>query len=1727
MNEIKIYNKGYGMSYFKKAFALMAVVAISTTDLFAYNVTIGDGGTACPAVSGDTITATEDCSISVETIQTALASGTLAINTGNTGGDGNIYVNSEIEWSTTNTLNLIARNNIYINKSITATNDNGKLALFYGQGAVNADNTSDYYVNAPINLKAGDNFITILGSNGAITTWTVVTTASDLQAIALDGNSVLGADVDASGIVNWTPIGDSSSDIFKGNFDGLGHVVDNLTINNSHLNTAGLFGYTSGATIKNIGLTNVNISASGEIGGLVGQAYTSKIKNVFVEGAITGATNRNIGGLVGHSFNSNIDNSYAKADIVISNNSGTNQSVGGLVGDNYHADSKIKNSYSSGTITLNTNSNSTASIGGLAGKNIGTITNSWYDNETNTQTMADSTTYGKTKAEILTALSSQDAWTAGSASGDASVEGYLAVTPLTLPQLVAFYTSSGEILFAGGFGTEADPYEITNWNQLQNINHSNILTQGYYYSLLNDLGSTTDGYTTQVKDGETLANSGKGWNPIGSQYSTFTGNFDGLGHTVDALTIDNSTSSYQGLFGAVKTGSNIKNVGATNVNIKGKIRVGALAGNNQGNISNAYSTGTVVGTGAFAGGLIGRNSGSVENSYSLAAATSAIQIGGLVGQNTGTISNSYASSSVASSSNSDTVGGLTNNFQGTVTNSYYDNETNTATMADSDTYGKTTAELKNLALDNWDIETYTATENTYPTLAWEESGNTYTKTWIIGQKSLIDINISNNTLAENNSADAIIGTLSTINSDTGDTFTYSLCGGVDDASFSITTNELQANAVFDYESKNSYEVCVRTTDSGSVTFDKNITIFITNVNEMPSISSTATTSVDEESAYSYTLGASDADGDSLTWSVKSGTNLPSWLELNTTTIPSSVTTLVDSGLIYPYGVAVDSSGNIYIADTSNNAIKKIDTSGNVATLVDSGLSSPSGVAVDSSGNIYIADTYNHTIKKRDTSGDVTTLVSGLNFPYGVAVDNSGNIYIADVGNNAIKKRDTNGTVTTLVDSGLDQPYGVAVDSSGNIYIADTQNHAIKKRDTSGNVTTLLDSNLNRPYSVAVDSSGNIYIADNRNNAIKKIDTSGNVTTLVDSGLNKPARVAVDSSGNIYIADTNNNAIKKYTPPITTTKLTGTPTNDDVGEHNISLVVSDGTNETEYNFTITVSNTNDTPTNISISANTLPENSTIGTIIADLNTTDIDVVDTHTYSFCGGTNDGNFTISGSELKSNAIFDYETTTSQIVCIRTTDSGSVTFDKNITITITNIDESVAGVCGTADVSIFESAPTTGLCNKGTTTAVTKSGDNFVWSCKGTTVGSNTGTDANCDAGVQSSNDDDNSNNSGDSGTNTGSDDDTNTGSGTDTTTIKVVSIPDILVDINSSKFVEINGTQTNEHNLSQYFKNTTSYSYVKKDTNTTVQWLNLNSITGDINLTTNIVENNTSLVDTKHYIKITGLNSDTNISTYFTIRFKDLNASLSNSITSDGNTTSGTTEDGVKYSTVTKGDSNATVYSNGITKYTIKDKAEAISQLADSKLVQSENGDLNITASTINNSGEIIDIEVLGFTSGDTKAQHILKLEDGNITQAISKVANTTTTVKEDRSVETNATINSNKVSVVANPDGTAQHILSVGDKISKAISKIKGATTTITNTGIDTQVDFNNTTYLISTDKDGETVPSKNNFKLIDTDNGDKLSVGSTVTVNTDGTMEINTTIPSNGLIVINVNENEEN
>jgi hypothetical protein len=290
--------------------------------------------------------------------------------------------------------------------------------------------------------------------------------------------------------------------------------------------------------------------------------------------------------------------------------------------------------------------------------------------------------------------------------------------------------------------------------------------------------------------------------------------------------------------------------------------------------------------------------------------------------------------------------------------------------------------------------------------------------------------------------------------------------------------------------------------------------------------------------------------------------------------------------IYPSDIAVDSAGNLYIADSSNNRIRKVDTSGMISTIAGNGtqgysgdggpataaqLASPSYIAIDSVGSLYIGDCINRVTRKVDPSGVISTVRGSSGVCSVQGVDSAGNMYyIANDFPGLINKIDPFGVISTVagngsygcsgdggpaIAAGIDMPNGLAVDSVGNIYISDYACNNIRKVDPSGAITRFAGNPgsygssgnggpataaaLGTPWDVAVDSVGNVYIADYGNDTIRKVDTSGIISTVGNgvgtfSGDGGPATaaainatdIAVDLAGNIFIADDERYVIRK-------------------------------------------------------------------------------------------------------------------------------------------------------------------------------------------------------------------------------------------------------------------------------------------------------------------------------------------------------------------------------------------------------------------------------------------------------------------------------------------------------------------------------------------------------------------------------------------------------------------------
>ncbi|EHR72054.1 filamentous hemagglutinin family N-terminal domain protein [Burkholderiales bacterium JOSHI_001] len=348
--------------------------------------------------------ASTSSSIGADTLSASLANGNVTIQTDNANGTGNgdIHINAPVSWATDNTLTLSAYRDININADLTATGAAGKLALECGQGAVAANNPASYNIRlteagfgAKVNLKAGRNFSTKLGSDGAVRLFTVVTELGAENVATNDGSLqgmsnipagraaaliALGADIDASATSSWNagqgfaPIRSGRSNGFGGIFDGLGHTVTALTINRPTESYVGLFTGTNAFNhnIQNVGLIGGSVTGSVYVGALVGYA-NGPVFNSYSSAAVTGYSN--VGGLIGVT-NSEVRHVFATGNVTgVGGVDATG--VGGLVGFAQSLGTtspRVSSSYATGNVSAT----DTTAVGGLMGGSASTFISDSY-----------------------------------------------------------------------------------------------------------------------------------------------------------------------------------------------------------------------------------------------------------------------------------------------------------------------------------------------------------------------------------------------------------------------------------------------------------------------------------------------------------------------------------------------------------------------------------------------------------------------------------------------------------------------------------------------------------------------------------------------------------------------------------------------------------------------------------------------------------------------------------------------------------------------------------------------------------------------------------------------------------------------------------------------------------------------------------------------------------------------------------------------------------------------------------------------------------------------------------------------------------------------------------------------------------------------------------------------------------------------------------------------------
>ena len=305
-------------------------------------------------------------------------------------------------------------------------------------------------------------------------------------------------------------------------------------------------------------------------------------------------------------------------------------------------------------------------------------------------------------------------------------------------------------------------------------------------------------------------------------------------------------------------------------------------------------------------------------------------------------------------------------------------------------------------------------------------------------------------------------------------------------------------------------------------------------------------------------------------------------------------------------VVTDKAGNLFVSDFCNHVVRKIDRQGIITTIAgnhimgysgDGGpataaqMKCPWGLAIDATGNLYIAEKENNIIRKINTEGIISTIAGNgtqgysgnggaataaqLNHPLGVAVDKAGNVYVADNSNNVVRKINPAGLINTIAgnhsagnsgDGGqataasFRNPRHVAVDEAGNVFVSDTWNSVVRKIAATGIITTVAGNRsksytgdggqataagIYYPVGITVGADGCLYIADNHNHAIRKVDNNGIITTVAGNGVKgysgdngpattaqiaNPTSITIDETGKLYIAEFENNLVRVVNLP---------------------------------------------------------------------------------------------------------------------------------------------------------------------------------------------------------------------------------------------------------------------------------------------------------------------------------------------------------------------------------------------------------------------------------------------------------------------------------------------------------------------------------------------------------------------------------------------------------------------
>ena len=497
-----------------------------------------------------------------------------------------------------------------------------------------------------------------------------------------------------------------------------------------------------------------------------------------------------------------------------------------------------------------------------------------------------------------------------------------------------------------------------------------------------------------------------------------------------------------------------------------------------------------------------------------------------------------------------------------------------------------------------------------------------------------DIALSNSSLPENAGANFVIGSLSTTDPDAGDSFTYTLVtgtGDTDNGAFNLAGNQLRANASFDFETQNSFSIRVRTTDAGGLFFEEQFTITVTNVNETPTDLALSNSSLPENAGANFVIGSlstTDPDaGDSFTYTLVTGTGDTDngAFNLAGNQLQANASFDFEAGSSYTVRLRTTDAGGLFFEEAFTITVTNVNETPTDLDLSNSSLPENAGA------NFVIG------------SLSTTDPDAGDSFTYTFATGTG------DADNGAFNLSGNQLRANASFDFETQNSFSIRVRTTdaGGLFFEEAFTITV----TNVNETP---TNLNLSNSSLPENSGTNAVVGNLSTVDPDVGDTFTYSLVAGAGSTDNGLFNIAGSQLRANASFDFEAGSTYSVRLRTTDAGG-------------LFF-------EEQFTITITNVNEAPTDLNLSNSSLPENAGVNFVIGSFSTVDPDAGDTFTYSLVAGTgstDNGAFNVAGNQLRANASFDFETQNSFTVRVRSTDAGGLFFDEVFTITVTNVNE------------------------------------------------------------------------------------------------------------------------------------------------------------------------------------------------------------------------------------------------------------------------------------------------------------------------------------------------------------------------------------------------------------------------------------------------------------------------